>query len=197
MKKVLITAFEPFDQGLVNESMLVLEKLPQSLEWTADGQQKQLQIEKVVLPVTFSSSRILLEEQLRLHQPDALLSLGLAKNRTELTFERVAINLIDARIPDNIGEQPIDVPCVEKGEIAYFTSLPIKPMIEASQKVVPSKISETAGTYVCNYIMYMGLYLAQKCDIKPFKSGFIHLPPQEVMAPCDIAKALEEALKIL
>lgn len=192
MKKILITAFEPFGKHLTNASMLVLEQLPHVLT-LKNG--TRITLIKAILPVSFKSSKTVLKTLLDLHQPDVLLSLGLAENRNHLTFERVALNLMDARIPDNDAFQPIDVACEEKGEIAYFSTLPVKKMIAACAPFVPTKISETAGTYVCNALMYQGLYWASR-TAKPFLSGFAHLPPESVLSPDLIAKALQEAIKL-
>lgn len=91
-------------------------------------------------------------------------------------MERIAINVDDARIPDNSSQQPIDEAIQEKGEAAYFTTLPIKRIVKAIREAgIPAEVSNTAGTFVCNHIMYQALFAATKAD-KPFKAGFMHIP---------------------
>ena len=166
--KLLVTAFEPFGEDKLNSSQEVLKMLPESLPGA--------EIVKAVLPVVFRSSAAMLFEVLAKEKPDAVLCLGQAGGRDALTPERVAINLNDARIPDNEGAQPVDEMILPEGPDAYFSSLPIKAMRDAIRETgLPSEISNTAGTFVCNQLMYALLNYIAHSDLK-IRGGFLHLP---------------------
>ena len=110
------------------------------------------------------------------HKPDAVICVGQAGGRAAITPEKVAINFMDGRIPDNAGYQPVDVPIREDGETAYFTSLPVKAMVQRMRDAgIPAAVSYTAGTYVCNYLLYTLLYLIDK-KYPNVRGGFIHVP---------------------
>ena len=137
--------------------------------------------------------------------PDIIISIGQAGGRFGVTPERVAINITDARIPDNEGNQPIDVPVFADGDTAYFSNLPVKAMVQEIKKAgYPSTLSNTAGTYICNHVMYGILYYIQK-EFPNARGGFIHVPyavsqvvdkPETPsMAITDITAALEAAVK--
>jgi pyroglutamyl-peptidase len=196
--KILITAFEPFQQESLNATMEALALLPD----TAHGHT----LLKRILPVEFGkavTAAVRLVEELR---PDAVICLGQASGRADITPERVAINVMDARIADNGGWQPEDVPVREDGPAAYFSTLPVKTMVRAMKEAgVPASLSNTAGTFVCNDLMYGLLdHLARTGQTIP--AGFIHVPatpaqacdrPTPSMAPETVAKGLEAALKTL
>lgn len=166
--KVLVTGFAPFDGQLLNPSWEAVKYLPKRLG--------NLSIQTLEIPTVFGQSAQFLETAIREQSPDVVLCVGQAGGRSELTLERVAINIADAPIPDNAGQQPIDEPIREDGASAYFSTLPIKAMVAALREAgVPASVSNTAGTYVCNYLMYQTLYLADKVFPK-LKAGFIHLP---------------------
>jgi pyroglutamyl-peptidase len=134
----------------------------------------QCNLVSVQLPCVFSKSLQALENALKLHQPQMVIALGQADGRSDISIERVAINLCDARIPDNEGAQPIDVAVVQGGPAAYFSTLPIKKMVATlKSNGYPASVSQTAGTFVCNQVFY-GLQHALK-DQK-VASGFIHVP---------------------
>ncbi len=134
------------------------------------------QIIKIEIPTVFEESAKVLEASMKEHQPDIVICIGQAGGRSAVSFERVAINLAEARIPDNKGNQPIGVKLEEDGETAYFTSLPIKAMMKNVQDHgLPAYISYTAGTFVCNDIMYRLLYMIDK-EFSGVKGGFIHVP---------------------
>ena len=121
------------------------------------------EIIKIEIPTVFTRSAEVVEEAIKKYEPDMVLDVGQAGGRSCMTVERVAINLKEARIPDNDGEQPFDEPIREDGETAYFSTLPVKAMVENMRAHgIPAHISYTAGTYVCNCIMYNVLYLAAK-----------------------------------
>lgn len=168
MKKLLLTGFEPFLSFPVNPTMLVVEKL----EGTIIG---DYMICGKILPVNFNASGEELLEHINKENPDAVLSLGLAGGRYKMTPERVALNVKDGE-PDNEGHQPIDETIDPNGPPAYFSTLPIREMVNRLNATgLPAAISNSAGTYLCNNVMYAGLHWAAKH--KPeMPSGFLHIP---------------------
>ena len=166
--KLLITGFEPFGQEAINPSQAVLELLPKQLEET--------RLCFLTLPVAFGTALPLIEEAIRHEKPDVVLSLGQAGGRAKISLERVGINLDDARIADNEGYQPIDVSICPQGPDAYFSNLPLKAMLKAlHQQAIPAEISNTAGTFVCNHVLYgVRAFCAQ--SYPTIRSGFVHLP---------------------
>lgn len=198
--KILVTAFDPFGGESINPALEAVKLMRDEI----DG----AEIVKLEIPTVFRKSIDKVAEAILKENPDVVLSIGQAGGRFEVTPERVAINVDDARIPDNEGNQPIDVPIFEDGAPAYFTTLPVKAMVEAIRASgLPSSLSNSAGTFVCNHIMYGVLYKIAKMD-KNIRAGFIHVPfiPEQVArrpapAPCmsmqDIAKALEVAVSAI
>lgn len=193
--KILLTAFDPFADEKINPTLEVLKKLEDNIF--------NAQIIKLELPTIFDESSQILEEKIKEIKPDVILSLGQAGGRSKITVERLAINIDDANIEDNTGKKPIDQKIRIDGENAYFSTLPIKAIVEELKKAgIPAEISNTAGTFVCNHIMYEDLYLAEKFG--NIKAGFIHIPflPEQVidkkdmpsMNINDIKKALEIAI---
>jgi len=197
--KLLLTGFTPFDGETINPALEAVKRLPNEIAG--------LEIVKLEVPTVFGESVRLVREAIEREQPDFVLSVGQAGGRAAVTPERVAINVDDARIPDNAGQQPIDVPIFADGENAYFATLPVKAMAEAVRKAgLPSALSNTAGTYVCNHLMYGVLYhLNQKK--RRAKAGFIHVPyiPEQTadkpgvpsMPLDDIVRALEAAISAI
>ena len=167
MKKLLLTAFTPFDGERINPALEAVKLLKDKIG--------NLEIVKLEVPTVFGKSIDTVREAIEREKPDFVLSIGQAGGRAEICPERVAINLNDARIPDNEGNQPIDEPVFPDGENAYFSTLPVKAMVEAIRKEgLPSSLSNSAGTYVCNHLMYGVLYYLDK---RPsIKAGFIHVP---------------------
>ncbi|WP_345831163.1 pyroglutamyl-peptidase I [Erwinia sp. HDF1-3R] len=169
MKTVLITAFEPFDGERVNPSWEAVRHLHERMICGAHVVAKQL-------PCVFNESLRVLNETLDALKPDLVIAVGQAGGRTDISVERVAININDARIPDNAGNQPIDEATVEDGPAAYFSTLPIKAIVEGIREAgIPATVSQTAGTYVCNHVMY-GLLHALAKQKDPVRGGFIHIP---------------------
>ena len=166
--KVLVTGFDPFGGESVNPAYEAVRLLPDVIAGA--------EIIKLEIPTVFTRSAIVVEKAIEEYNPDIILCVGQAGGRTCITVEKVAINLAEARIPDNDGEQPFDQKLREDGETAYFSTLPVKAMVE-NMKVhkIPASISYTAGTYVCNSIMYHVLYLLEK-RFKGKRGGFIHVP---------------------
>ena len=167
MKKLLLTAFTPFDGERINPALEAVKLVKDKIG--------NLLIVKLEVPTVFGKSIDTVREAIEREKPDFVLSIGQAGGRAEITPERVAINLNDARIPDNEGNQPIDEPVFPDGENAYFSTLPVKAMVEAIRREgLPSSLSNSAGTYVCNHHMYGVLnYLDKRPSIK---AGFIHVP---------------------
>jgi len=195
--KLLITGFDPFGNESINPAWEAVKLLPSKIEG--------VEVTKLQIPTVFNESIDLLLEGIKEHQPDVVICVGQAGGRFDITIERVAINLEDARGADNKGNQPIDKPVYSDGENAYFTNLPIKAMVEEIKKAkIPASVSNTAGTYVCNHIMYGLLYHINKFSVAK-KGGFIHVPfiPEQVldkrnMPSMDlnsIAKGLEASIK--
>ena len=173
MKKLLLTAFTPFDGERINPALEAVKLVKDKIG--------NLEIVKLEVPTVFGQSIDTVREAIEREKPDFVLSIGQAGGRAEITPERVAINLDDARIPDNEGNQPIDEPIFPDGENAYFSTLPVKAMVEAiREEGIPSSLSNSAGTFVCNHLMYGVLYYLDKRPV--IKAGFIHVPyiPEQV-----------------
>ena len=166
--KILVTGFDPFGGEKVNPALEAVKSLPSVIHGA--------EIRWVEIPTVFYQSAEVLETEIVRYQPDVVLCIGQAGGRASLTPERVAINQDDARIPDNQGNQPIDTPIRLDGEAAYFSTLPIKAMVQAIKEVgLPATVSNTAGTFVCNHLMYQALYLADK-KFPHMRAGFMHIP---------------------
>ncbi len=181
--KVLITGFDAFGGETTNPSWRAVQSLGASI---AGGEIVMLQ-----LPTVFKKVTIVLEEALREHTPDIVVLVGVADKRAEISVERVAINLDDARIPDNEGNQPIDEPVCADGKSAYFSTLPIKAITVAlKDEGIPSHVSNSAGTFVCNHALYSLLHLAKK-EFPTLRGGFIHIPDPSVMPRETVTRALE------
>jgi len=167
-KKLLITGFDPFGGEQVNPAFEAVRLLPDEIAG--------LELCKLEIPTEFIKSGVILKDALRAVHPNAVLCVGQAGGRTAVTPERVAINLMDARIPDNAGYQPVDVPIRADGPAAYFATLPVKAMVQRMQDAgIPAAVSYTAGTYVCNSLMYTLLFLIDR-KFPGVRGGFIHVP---------------------
>ena len=194
--KILVTGFDPFGGEKVNPALEAVKSLPSVIHGA--------EIRWVEIPTVFYQSAEVLEAEIVRYQPNVVLCIGQAGGRTSLTPERVAINQDDARIPDNQGNQPIDTPIRLDGEAAYFSTLPIKAMVQAiKEDGLPATVSNTAGTFVCNHLMYQALYLADK-KFPNVRAGFMHIPymtEQVINKPntasmnlVDIVKGIEVAI---
>ena len=165
--KIIVTGFDPFGGETINPSIECVKALPE-----IEG----VELIRLELPTVFKESAKRLNEVINDVKPDAVLSVGQAGGRPGITMERIAINVDDARIPDNISQQPIDETIQSEGEAAYFSTLPIKRIVKAIREAgISAEVSNSAGTFVCNHIMYQALFAATKAD-KPFKAGFMHIP---------------------
>jgi len=175
MKTVLLTGFEPFNGASINpawEAVRLLEG------WSGDG----FRVEVRLLPCVFGRAAEALLGFVDEVRPDIAIAVGLAGGRPEISVERIAINVDDARFLDNAGRQPIDVPIVADGPAAYFTTLPIKAMVAAMREQgLKAGVSQTAGTFVCNHVFYALMHHLRGQGVK---AGFIHVPflPEQAAA---------------
>lgn len=193
-RPLLLTGFDPFGGSTLNPSWQVAQAL--------HGQRMAgHQVVAAQLPTRFGDSLQELQALLTRHRPALVLCLGLAGGRGALSLERVGININDARIPDNAGSQPIDTPVVPGGPAAHFATLPLKAMLRAVQRAgVPCEVSQTAGTFVCNHVLYGLLHLlAQGAGRPGARGGFMHLPwLPEQGTPClplaDMVRGVHAAL---
>ena len=186
--KIIVTGFDPFGGEKINPSIECVKALPE-----IEG----VELIRLELPTVFNESAKRLNEVINDVKPDAVLSVGQAGGRPGITMERIAINVDDARIPDNISQQPIDEEIQVEGEAAYFSTLPIKRIVKAIREAgIPAEVSNTAGTFVCNHIMYQALFAATKAD-KPFKAGFMHIPFIPEQTADKPSLPLEESTKAL
>jgi pyroglutamyl-peptidase len=188
--KALVTGFEPFGGDRVNPSFEALRRLPPRFG--------VLDIATRSLPVVYGAALPALRAAIVATAPDIVLCAGLAGGRAELSLERVAINIDDARIPDNDGNQPIDRPVVAGGPAAYFATLPIKAAVAALREAgLPAAVSNSAGTFLCNHIFYGLMHEAAKGG-HPFRGGFLHLPylpGQAARVPGAPSMALEQIVE--
>ncbi|QKV53439.1 pyroglutamyl-peptidase I [Comamonas antarctica] len=170
---ILLTGFEPFERDTVNASWEVARALD---GWTFAFEGRMATVQALQLPCVFGASATALRAAIAQHAPQLVVCLGLAGTRTEITPERVAINVDDARIPDNAGGQPIDEPIAAEGPVAYWSTLPIKAIVRDLRAAgVPASVSNTAGSFVCNHIFYALMHaLAQQGNRA--RGGFVHLP---------------------
>lgn len=166
---ILIAGFEPFGVFDVNPSELIAKEL--------DGEViGDCTIRGIVLPVVFGEAGDILIRVIEEVNPDVVLCLGLAANRTEISVERIAVNLDDAEIPDNAGNQPDDQPISTYGPPAFWSTLPVKEIVaELRKEDIPASLSLSAGMFVCNHVFYRLMEFLQG---KPrVKGGFVHIPP--------------------
>ena len=186
--KIIVTGFDPFGGEKINPSIECVKALPD-----IEG----VELIRLELPTVFKESAERLNEVINDVKPDAVLSVGQAGGRSGITMERIAINVNDARIPDNISQQPIDEEIQVEGEAAYFSTLPIKRIVKAIREAgISAEVSNSAGTFVCNHIMYQALFAATKAD-KPFKAGFMHIPFIPEQTTDKPSLSLEESTKAL
>ena len=166
--KLLLTAFDPFGGEPVNPAEDAVKLIPDNLYG--------FDIVKVIVPTVFGASVDTVCSAIEKERPDAVFCIGQAGGRDKLTPERVAINIPDARIPDNAGNAPVDTPVFPDGPAAYFSTLPIKAIVEKlSAEGIPAAVSNSAGTFVCNHLMYGVLYTLDR-HYPGIKGGFMHVP---------------------
>jgi pyroglutamyl-peptidase len=168
---VLVTGFEPFGGSALNPSWMAVQAL----------HGRQIGGHRIVgarLPTVFGHSLEVLREQLLRHRPQLVICTGQAGGRAALSLERIAINVNDARIADNTGEQPVDTPVIAGGPAAYFTNLPIKAMFASLlAEGINAEVSQTAGTFVCNHVFYGLMHeLATRAELSRTRGGLVHVP---------------------
>jgi pyroglutamyl-peptidase len=200
MKTVLLTGFEPFDGAAINPSWEAVRRLD---GWSGDG----FIVEARELPCVFGDAAEALRAYVDALQPDLVIAVGQAGGRPEISVERIAINVDDARIPDNAGRQPVDLPIVADGPAAWFTTLPIKAIVAAIRaRGIRAGVSQTAGTFVCNHVFYALMHHLRGRG-EAVKAGFIHVPflpeqaaawpePAPAMTLEDIVTALRVAVEV-
>lgn len=197
--KILVSGFDPFGGDAINPAIESVKQLPDEI----DG----VEIIKVEIPTIAYRSLDTIKEAIVTYDPDMILSIGQAGGRNDITVERVGINVNDFRIQDNAGNQPIDEVIFEDGDAAYFSNLPIKAMVKEIRNAhIPASISNSAGTFVCNHVLYGVRYMIDK-EFPGKKSGFIHIPflPEQVvqhpgyasMSLNTITKGLTQAIKAM
>lgn len=170
-KKILVTGFAPFNAQRINPSQLLLPELE------AHFKSSQIQLLTALLPV---EQYVAVEKSIKVietFKPDIVISLGQAAGRDDISIERIAINVDDYPFADNAGNQPIDKLIVKEGESAYFSTLPVKAIVQSiCLQGIAASVSNSAGTYVCNHLMYGLLHYASQRMHKTLQVGFIHIP---------------------
>ena len=193
MNKVLLTGFEPFGTATSNPSGEIVKQI------SGDN------IVTAILPVAYAQSAEALLGLIEHHKPDVVICLGQAEGRTQITPERIAINLDDARLADNEGVTRIDEPILVDGPVAYVSTLPIKEFVTAINAAgVPAAVSLSAGTFLCNHIFYVAQDALRGTKVR---SGFVHVPLMDEQAgefpglptmPLDqMVKAVRAMLEVL
>jgi pyroglutamyl-peptidase len=168
--KLLVTGFEPFGGSKVNVSELVANRLGTTQPF------ERMQISVCILPVDKDTAPAKLLEILQTLKPEGVICLGEAQKRSAISFERVAVNLLDFRIADNLGNQVMDLPVVQDGPAAYFSTLPLRSMVKAVKDIgIPAELSMSAGTFLCNQVMYQLMHFIHQENLA-IQGGFIHLP---------------------
>ena len=196
--RALVTGFEPFAGAGVNASYEAVRRLP--------FRSGALDITTAQLPTSYARSAAALEREIARAQPDIVLCVGEAGERTALNIERVAINVQDARVADNDGNRPVDVPVVAGGPAAYFATLPVNAILKALRAAgLAAEISNSAGTFVCNHVFYTLMHFGAHTAAK-FRAGFLHVPSlrnegmssnaTSPMALDDIVRGLRIALEV-
>lgn len=197
--KILVSGFDPFGGEKINPAIESVKLLPDEI--------KGAKIIKLEIPTVARKSLKKLEEVIEIEKPDVVINVGQAGGRTDITVERVGINMDDFRIKDNEGNQPIDEKIAKDGPDAYLVTIPIKAMVQKMIKnKIPASVSNTAGTFVCNHVCYGMAHLAST-KYPNMRTGFIHIPflPEQVVdkrnmpsMPLEmIAKGLEYAIEAI
>jgi pyroglutamyl-peptidase len=191
---VLLTSFDPFEGEMLNSSAVAVSAL----------RDKQIVGHRIItaeLPTVFGTSLQILRKLLAEHKPSLVICVGQASTRTSVSLERVAINAIDARIPDNCGYQPFNEAVLPDGPVGYFSTLPLKAILQALKKAdIAVEISQTAGVFVCNYVFYGLMHeLSTRRMFRRTLGGFIHLPvlPHQAAGCAVPGMPLEQMVKAL
>jgi pyroglutamyl-peptidase len=167
-RAILVTGFDPFGGEQTNPSWEICTRLPREIAG--------LRVETCKVPCEFRRAIEVVGEAIERHHPAIVLSIGQAGGRSRIGVERVAINVDDARIPDNAGAQPVDEMIAANGPPAYFATIPVKAIARAIRAAgIPAEVSNSAGTYVCNHVMYGVLHFLAASGNRA-RAGFIHVP---------------------
>lgn len=195
--KILLTGFDPFGGESINPAWEVAKRV---------RSQEGVEIISLMVPTIFNLSIKTVVKAMELHKPDVVVCLGQAGGRSDITPERLAVNINDASIPDNAGVVLTDEPIIKEGDNAYFSTLPVKAIVEAIKGAgIPSSLSNSAGTYVCNHLMY-GVLHTIKTHYPEMLGGFIHIPyiPSQAVGKSsasmnlsDIIKGIEIAIDVI
>ncbi|WP_460461690.1 pyroglutamyl-peptidase I [Arthrobacter pigmenti] len=169
--KVLLTGFEPFGRHQLNPSAQAVSDAAAVLNKTG------VATAAVELPCVFGQASRRLRREIALHRPELVICVGQASGRARIGLERVAVNIDDAPIVDNAGEQPVDLPIAEDGPAAYFSTLPVKACLrELTARQIPAEVSQSAGTYVCNHVFYSLMHELAGGAFAGTRGGFVHIP---------------------
>lgn len=170
---VLVMGFEPFEQDTINPAWEIARTLD---GWSFESAGRTVRVQGRQLPCVFGASIVALKEAMAQCTPQLVVCLGLAGTRNEITPERIAMNVDDARIPDHAQAQPIDVPVIDGGPVAYWSTLPIKAIVRDLRAAgIPASVSNTAGSFVCNHIFYALMHALAE-DGNRTRGGFVHVP---------------------
>lgn len=189
MMKVLVTGFEPFGGESVNPAWEAVRRL-------AGEDFAEQEVAVIQVPTIFGAAVAKAREAIDTRQPDVVLAVGQAR-RPDITVERIAINIADAAIEDNAGNRPVDEPIAPDGPAAYFSTLPLKAMVETIRTAgVPARVSNSAGTFVCNHLMY-GILHHIALNRLPIRAGFVHVPllPEQAVAGNVASMGLAELIR--
>ena len=176
MTRVLLTGFEPFDGESANPSW-------QAVRAAAAEPPAGVEFFAAELPCVYGAARVALRDAIEEARPEIVVCVGQAGGRPDITVERLAVNVDDARIPDVSGAQPVDEVIVPGGPAAYFSTLPIKACVAAVRAAgLPASVSNTAGTFVCNHVFYALAHLIAT-ELPDIRGGFVHVPyaPEQVL----------------
>lgn len=180
MMRILLTGFEPFGQHQVNSSWEAVKAFPENMD--------DVSIVKTCLPVSFQKAVMMLEQAVEDYCPDVVLSVGQGGGRYEINVERIAINLVDGKKPDNDGCQPSEHRLCTDAPDAYFSNLPVKRLVDAIHDIgIPAVVSNSAGLYVCNSVFFTAMHLAH-CKYPNMRVGFIHIP----YLPCQVVEKVKQ-----
>ena len=188
--KALVTGFDAFGGDAINPSYDAVSQLPARLG--------TLEIVTAQLPTSFKRAVPKLRALIKREQLDIVLCVGLAADRPAISIERVAVNLDDARLPDNDGAMPKDKPVVRGGPAAYFSTLPVRRIAaRLNAEKIPCELSLSAGAFVCNHVFYALMHLAaQSKRRQPLRAGFVHVPALSVLSLDHMVRALHVTLEV-
>ncbi len=193
--KVLITGFDPFGGETINPAFSAVNMIKDTICGA--------EIIKIEIPTVFKLASKAIENAINEHKPQIVILVGQAGGRSEIAVERIGINLDDARIPDNKGNQPIDELIEPNGKNAYFSNLPVKAIVESlKDNAIPAVVSYSAGTFVCNHVLYSLMHLIE-LESLDIRGGFVHVPflPEQVVNKGNVSsmslETIREAIEVI